>query len=112
VVDTQAEELHTKERLLHYLQSVLPAFPGDRATAPPHIAYFADIVARLQRMKPEDFGERSVVTGDPETCIATLKKCEEAGIEEVILYFNFGHFDHRDTLRSMERFARDVMPHF
>jgi alkanesulfonate monooxygenase SsuD/methylene tetrahydromethanopterin reductase-like flavin-dependent oxidoreductase (luciferase family) len=112
VVDSKAEELATKERLRLYLHSVLPAFPSDRASAPPHIAYFADIVERLQSMKAEDFGERSVVTGDPETCINVLKKCEAAGIEEVILYFNFGHFSHRDTLKSMERFAREVMPHF
>jgi hypothetical protein len=111
-VDSKAEELATKERLRLYLHSVLPAFPGDRASAPPHIAYFADIVERLQKMKAEDFGERSVVTGDTETCIATLKKCEAAGIEEVILYFNFGLLSHQDTLKSMERFARDVMPHF
>jgi alkanesulfonate monooxygenase SsuD/methylene tetrahydromethanopterin reductase-like flavin-dependent oxidoreductase (luciferase family) len=112
VVDTKADELRTKERLRLYLHSVLPAFPGDRATTPPHIAYFADIVERLQKMKPEDFGERSVVTGDPETCISVLKKCEAAGIEEVILYFNFGHLNHQDTLKSMERFAREVMPSF
>ena len=31
---------------------------------------------------------------------------------EQILYFNFGHFSHQETLRSMERFAREVMPHF
>jgi alkanesulfonate monooxygenase SsuD/methylene tetrahydromethanopterin reductase-like flavin-dependent oxidoreductase (luciferase family) len=112
VVETKADELKTKERLRRYLHSVLPAFPADRVTTPPHIAYFADIVERLQNMKAEDFGERSVVTGDVETCVSILKKCEAAGIEEVILYFNFGHFNHRDTLKSMERFARDVMPHF
>jgi alkanesulfonate monooxygenase SsuD/methylene tetrahydromethanopterin reductase-like flavin-dependent oxidoreductase (luciferase family) len=63
-------------------------------------------------MKPEDMGERSIVTGDPERCVATLKKCEAAGIEEVILYFDFGGLNHKDTLKSMERFARDIMPHF
>jgi hypothetical protein len=30
----------------------------------------------------------------------------------VILYFNFGELGHRDTLLAMERFAREVMPHF
>ena len=110
MVEIKADELHTKERLRRYLRSVLPAFPSDRATVPPHLAYFADIVERLQSMKAEDFGERSVVTGDPEACIAALKKCQAVGIEEVILYFNFGHFNHQDTLKSMERFARDVMP--
>jgi alkanesulfonate monooxygenase SsuD/methylene tetrahydromethanopterin reductase-like flavin-dependent oxidoreductase (luciferase family) len=112
VVDSKVDELRTKERLLHYLHSVLPAFPEDRASAPPHIAYFADIVERLKNMKAENLGERSVVTGDPAACIETLKKCETAGIEEVILYFNFGSLSHHDTLKSMERFARDVMPHF
>ncbi len=41
-----------------------------------------------------------------------LKTCEAGGLSEVILYFNFGLLNHRDTLRAMERFARDVMPHF
>src|SRR2546425_1041354 len=38
--------------------------------------------------------------------------CEAGGVSEVILYFSFGHLNHRDTLRAMERFAKDVMPHF
>ncbi len=112
VVDSPTEALQTKARLLRYLKAILPAFPADRASAPPHIAYFADIVERLKNMQPEQVGERSIVTGDAEACIRTLKQCEAAGIEEVILYFNFGHFGHQDTLRSMERFARDVIPHF
>ncbi len=41
-----------------------------------------------------------------------LKTCEAGRLSEVILYFNFGLLNHRDTLRAMERFARDVMPHF
>ncbi len=112
VVYNQSDLLRTKERLLYYLHCFLPAVPQDRAKAPPHIAYFVEIAEKLKAMKPEELGERSIVTGDPEACIATLKKCEEAGIEEVILYFNFGGLNHAETLKSMERFARDVMPHF
>jgi len=41
-----------------------------------------------------------------------LKKCEDGGLSEVICYFNFGLLDHKETLRAMERFAREVMPHF
>ena len=112
VVYNQDDMMRTKERLVYYLNSFLPAVPQDRAKAPPHIAYFVEIAEKIRAMKSEDMGERSIVTGDPEVCIATLKKCQEAGIEEVILYFNFGGLDHKDTLKSMERFARDVMPHF
>jgi len=41
-----------------------------------------------------------------------LDRVRRGGIEEVILYFNFGGLNHQETLKSMERFARDVMPHF
>ena len=59
-----------------------------------------------------DLGDRSIVTGDVEHCVQILKGCEEGGIDEVILYFNFGRLSHADTLKAMERFAKEVMPHF
>ena len=37
---------------------------------------------------------------------------EEAGIEEVLLYFNVGLCPHVETMEMMERFARGVMPAF
>jgi hypothetical protein len=98
--------------VLFYLQSITPAFPSDPATAPPHIAYFVDIVRRLRSMSAGDLGERSVVTGDVERCIAHLKQVERAGIAEVILYFNVGLYPHVETMAMMERFAREVMPAF
>lgn len=112
VAHSKQEEDRARERLLYYLHGVMPAFPSDRSKAPPHIAYFVDIVERLRSLKPSDLGDRSIVTGDTEHCIEILKRCEEGGIAEVILYFNFGRLSHLDTLKSMERFAREVMPHF
>ena len=112
LADSDREALRAKERLLHYLHAILPAFPDDRRTAPPHIAYFVDIVERLRTMTPEGLGERSIVTGNLDQCLKTLKSVEAAGIEEVILYFNFGGYSHVETLRMMERFAKEVMPHF
>jgi hypothetical protein len=50
--------------------------------------------------------------GNAERCIAHLKQVEEAGIEEVILYFNVGLYPHVETMVMMERFAREVMPAF
>ena len=112
VAHGQDEADRARERLLHYLQSVLPVLPTDRSKAPPHIAYFVDMAERLRAMKPSQLGDRSIVTGDAEHCIEVLKKCEEGGISEVILYFNFGELGHKDTLKAMERFAKEVMPHF
>jgi hypothetical protein len=90
----------------------LAAFPDDRRTAPPHIAYFVDIVERLRAMTPEGLGERSIVTGKLKQCLKTLQSVEASGIEEVILSFNFGGYSHSDTMRMMERFAKKVIPHF
>lgn len=107
-----AAELRFKERVLFYLKSITPAFPGDPATAPPHIAYFVEIVQRLLSISTADLGERSLVTGDAERCIAQLKRVEEAGISEVILYFNVGLYPHADTMKMMERFVKEVAPAF
>ena len=112
VAHTHDEAERARERLLYYLHNVIPVLPGDKKTAPPHIAYFVDVVERLRSMQPSQLGDRSIVTGDAGHCIELLKKCEAGGVSEVILYFNFGHLNHRDTLRAMERFATDVMPHF
>jgi alkanesulfonate monooxygenase SsuD/methylene tetrahydromethanopterin reductase-like flavin-dependent oxidoreductase (luciferase family) len=112
LADTPREELAVKERLLTYLKAITPAFPSDRATAPPHIAYFVDIVDKLLSMEPKDLGDRSVVTGNAERVVEHLKTVEKAGIEEVILYFNMGAYPHADTMRMMERFAAEAMPSF
>lgn len=112
LADTPEEQLAARERLLFYLRGISPAFPADRSKAPPHIAYFADIVDRIFAMKPEDLGERSIVTGTREQVIDHLKRVEAAGIEEVICYFAFGAYPHEQVMHQMERFAAEVMPAF
>jgi alkanesulfonate monooxygenase SsuD/methylene tetrahydromethanopterin reductase-like flavin-dependent oxidoreductase (luciferase family) len=110
IVDSEQERRAVQERLLFYLQNITPAFPSDPDTAPPHIRYFVDIVRRIQTMRAEDLGERSIVTGTREQVVDHLRRVAEAGIEEVICYFNFGLLPHAQTLQQMERFAAEVMP--
>ena len=112
VADSEEEQYRARERLLHYLHGVVPALPADPSTAPPHIAYFADIVKRIQAMEPGSLRERSIVTGTAEQCVEHLKRVEAAGIDEVICYFNFGGLDHERTLAQMQRASREVLPHF
>ena len=112
LADTPEEQRAARERLLFYLRGIVPAFPADRATAPPHIAYFADIVERIMSMEPADLGERSIVTGTAEQVTDHLKRVEADGIDEVICYFGFGAHPNDQTLGQMERFAAEVMPAF
>lgn len=112
VVETKEEEIATKERMLKYFTGLVPAFPGDPETAPPHIRYFVDIVEKLKTMQVDDLSENSIIVGDAEYVTEKLKEIEETGIEEVIIYFDFGGLSHKETLAAMERFSTQVMPHF
>jgi alkanesulfonate monooxygenase SsuD/methylene tetrahydromethanopterin reductase-like flavin-dependent oxidoreductase (luciferase family) len=112
IADTDAEVQQARERLLFYLKNIAPGFPSNPATTPPHIRYFIDIVERINRRRPEDLGERSIVTGPREQVIDHLRRVEAAGISEVICYFNFGRLPHEATLGQMRRFAAEVMPAF
>jgi alkanesulfonate monooxygenase SsuD/methylene tetrahydromethanopterin reductase-like flavin-dependent oxidoreductase (luciferase family) len=112
MADDPAEVARGKERLLRYLLGAAPALVDERVPPPPHMAYMVDVVKQLRQLRPEQLGERSVIAGSPEECVAALKRVEEAGIDEVILYFHFGAYGHAETMRLMERCARDVLPHF
>lgn len=112
LADTAEEKLAAQRRLLFYLTNFIPAVPQDPEKAPPHIRYFVDIADRIKRMRPEDLGERSIITGNVEQVIQQFQNVKDAGIEEVICYFNFGLLSETETRLQMRRVAKEVIPHF
>jgi hypothetical protein len=66
------------------------------------------MVERLQKVKPEDLTENSVLLGSPAHITDVLKKVEAAGFSEVILYFNVGMKPHTQVKEEMDRFMREV----
>jgi alkanesulfonate monooxygenase SsuD/methylene tetrahydromethanopterin reductase-like flavin-dependent oxidoreductase (luciferase family) len=111
--DTTAQEAAQRERQIrYYRECVIPALPGDPKTAPPSYRYFVEMVERLQRVKPEDLTENSVLLGSPARITETLKKVEAAGFAEVILYFNVGLKPHAQVKEEMARFMEEVAPAF
>jgi alkanesulfonate monooxygenase SsuD/methylene tetrahydromethanopterin reductase-like flavin-dependent oxidoreductase (luciferase family) len=110
--DKAAEDAVRARQIRYYKECVIPAFPGDPKTAPPSYRYFIDIVDRLQKVKPEDLTENSVLLGSPARMIETLKKVEAAGIAEVILYVNVGLKPHSQVKDEMSRFMAEVAPAF
>lgn len=111
--DNQAEEAAQRARQVrYYRECVIPAFPGDPKTAPPSYRYFIDMVDRLQKVRPEDLTENSVLIGSSQRIIDTLKKVEAAGIAEVILYINVGLKPHNQVKDEMARFMTEVAPYF
>jgi len=63
-------------------------------------------------VRPEDLTANSVLLGTPQQMIDTLKKVEEAGVAEVILYFNVGLKPHAQVKDEMARFMAEVAPAF
>jgi isopropylmalate/homocitrate/citramalate synthase len=70
------------------------------------------MVARLKTVKPEDLTENSVLIGNSARLTEILKKVEAAGFDEVILYSNVGMKPHQQVKEEMDRFMREVAPHF
>jgi alkanesulfonate monooxygenase SsuD/methylene tetrahydromethanopterin reductase-like flavin-dependent oxidoreductase (luciferase family) len=111
--DTKEQEAAQRARQIrYYKECVIPAFPGDPATAPPSYRYFIGMVERLQKIKAEDLTENSVLLGSAQQITDTLKKVEAAGFAEVILYFNVGLKPHAQVKEEMDRFMREVAPKF
>ncbi len=55
---------------------------------------------------------RSGLIGSPETIRKRLREFEVTGVDQVILLNQAGRTTHEDICRSLELFARDVMPEF
>ena len=106
------EDVARARQIRYYKECVIPAVPGDPKTAPPSYRYFVDMVARLQAVQPEQLTENSVLLGNSQSITATLKKVEACGFSEVILYFNVGLKPHIQVKEEMDRFMREVAPHF
>jgi alkanesulfonate monooxygenase SsuD/methylene tetrahydromethanopterin reductase-like flavin-dependent oxidoreductase (luciferase family) len=113
LADDPASEAAARARQVrYYRECAIAAFPGDPATAPPSYRYFAEIVDRLAKVRPQDLGENSVLLGRPAAILDTLKKVEAAGIDEVILYVNVGLKPHLQVKDEMARFMAEVAPAF
>jgi alkanesulfonate monooxygenase SsuD/methylene tetrahydromethanopterin reductase-like flavin-dependent oxidoreductase (luciferase family) len=56
--------------------------------------------------------EKRAVIGTPESCAAKIRDFQQQGIEYFICNFAFGGMEHGKVLRSMELFAKEVMPQF
>jgi len=111
--DDDAGQAESRNRMIrYYKECVIPAVPNDPKNTPPSYAYFLDMVDKLGNVKPEDLRENSVLIGTPQHIIDTLKKVEQAGVEEVILYFNVGLKDHQQVKDEMARFMEEVAPAF
>ena len=54
-----------------------------------------------------------IIFGSPEKCVQRLKRAQaDYGLTYAIFEVNFGGFPHEKALKSLDLFAKEVMPHF
>jgi len=54
--------------------------------------------------------EDMVIVGDPDECLAKFLKYEEAGVDQVLCYINFGYLPNEAVLKSIELLGKYVIP--
>lgn len=66
--------------------------------------------------KPMDMNrlvsDGTMLIGTPDEIIAGIEKYEEAGVTQMVFLVQMGNLAHREILRSIELFGREVIPHF
>jgi alkanesulfonate monooxygenase SsuD/methylene tetrahydromethanopterin reductase-like flavin-dependent oxidoreductase (luciferase family) len=85
---------------------------GGTGALPPTMQYFKKIGERLNDAKTSDFDDNSLLYGSSKQIVDTLKRVEAAGLDEVVLYFNFGNRPDAFVREQMHRFMDDIAPAF
>jgi alkanesulfonate monooxygenase SsuD/methylene tetrahydromethanopterin reductase-like flavin-dependent oxidoreductase (luciferase family) len=108
---TQARQ-ECEKSLMHFF-SLAGELIKPLADAPPKtFEAYQQLQERIKQVTFEGVDRNFGIFGDPEYCVERIKVFQqEFGMEEFIGYFNQGGLiDHATVRRSMELFAREVMP--
>ncbi|MEZ5734601.1 MAG: LLM class flavin-dependent oxidoreductase [Novosphingobium sp.] len=54
--------------------------------------------------------EDMVIVGTPDECLAKLARYEEAGVDQLLCYLNFGYLPHDAVMKSIELLGMHVIP--
>jgi alkanesulfonate monooxygenase SsuD/methylene tetrahydromethanopterin reductase-like flavin-dependent oxidoreductase (luciferase family) len=54
--------------------------------------------------------EDMVVVGTPDECLAKLARYEEAGVDQLLCYLNFGYLPHEAVMKSIELLGTRIIP--
>lgn len=68
-----------------------------------------DLTARHRELIPDEVAQKCAIAGTPEDCVAKSRELEAAGITDIALFVTSQ--DETASRTTLERFARDVVPH-
>jgi alkanesulfonate monooxygenase SsuD/methylene tetrahydromethanopterin reductase-like flavin-dependent oxidoreductase (luciferase family) len=110
--DAQAQE-EAKDAELWYQESFRRFVIPDRIEeAHPSLQpRFREMAERLARVSWDDLVRETVAFGSPDTVAGKVEAMKAAGVGHLLCWMNFGGLPEK-IRRSMELFAKEVMPHF
>jgi natural product biosynthesis luciferase-like monooxygenase protein len=98
---------------MRYLRFVASLLPSPEEISGAQYESWKRFAENLRRVTFEQMYPERVLCGTPAQCVERIAKLqEELGITHFHAYMNLGGLEHREVMRSMERFAKYVMPHF
>jgi len=115
VADTDARALaEAKDAELWYQESFRKFVIPDRIEeAHPSLhPGFRAMAERLSKVSWEGLVAETLAFGSPDTVARHIAEMRELGVGQVMCWMNFGGLSHDRVRRSMELFAREVMPRF
>jgi alkanesulfonate monooxygenase SsuD/methylene tetrahydromethanopterin reductase-like flavin-dependent oxidoreductase (luciferase family) len=115
VADTDQQALEdTKEAEMWYQESLRKFQIPDRIedAHPTLQAGFRAQAERLKAVNWDDLVRDTVAFGSPDTVAGKIEEMQRMGIGQVLCWMNFGGLAQDKIRRSMELFAREVMPRF
>ena len=113
--NSQADRDEARQRLVNYFSMAgmrKKTSQGGGRKLPPTMQYFAEIGKKLADPTIHDFDENAILLGSPQEITDRLKAVEAMGVEEVILYFNYGMKADAVVRDQMDCFMRDIAPAF
>jgi alkanesulfonate monooxygenase SsuD/methylene tetrahydromethanopterin reductase-like flavin-dependent oxidoreductase (luciferase family) len=69
-------------------------------------------VVGVSPQNPDEFLERAMIVGSPETVRQRLEAFDAVGVRHMSLLFNFGYMTTEQSDRSLQLFLDEVLPHF
>jgi alkanesulfonate monooxygenase SsuD/methylene tetrahydromethanopterin reductase-like flavin-dependent oxidoreductase (luciferase family) len=93
------------------LASLLPGSEGEEVVD--EYKFFKKVQKTTETISLNEIERNGGNFGSPQEAIERIKYLEEeVGINQYICWFNFGQLGHKETLKTMELFAKEVMPAF
>ncbi|MGO8864437.1 MAG: LLM class flavin-dependent oxidoreductase [Acidimicrobiales bacterium] len=78
----------------------------EKAKVFPHLDAIINGEVPVQKYQEEDM----IIIGTPEECLRKILRYEEAGVDQLLCYVQFGDLPHDKIMRGLELLSKEVMP--